>query len=85
MSAPWADPIALGALAGGLAALATREAVLATPAAARWVRAALEPLRRAGREGYAPSEVERRRLAVLGTLAVLGGAALIAGPGLAPA
>ena len=57
----WSAP-----LAGGLLALAAREALLASPAAARWVRLALEPLRRAGREGYAPSSGERRRLAALG-------------------
>lgn len=83
----------LGAAAGGLAAVAGREAVLATPAAASWVRVALEPLRRAGREGYSPSTPERRRLAALGTLAAiaagwfLAGAAAalplaVAGPGL---
>lgn len=83
-----------GAAAGGLLALAAREAVLASPAAARWLRAALEPLRRAGAEGYSPSTRERRRLAALGTLAAvasgwfLAGAALalplaVAGPGLA--
>jgi tight adherence protein B len=79
------DPVALAALAGGLGALAAREAVLATPALARWMQAAVEPLRRAGSEGYSPSEAERRRLAVLGTLTVLGGAILLAGPGVAPA
>jgi tight adherence protein B len=63
-----------GAAAGGLVALAAREALLASPAAARWMRAALEPLRRAGREGYAPSSLERRRLAALGA-----GAAMLAG------
>jgi Flp pilus assembly protein TadB len=66
--------VALGALAGALLALAAREAVLASPAAAAWVRQALEPLRRAGREGYAPSTGERRRLAALGA-----GAAIVAG------
>lgn len=40
-------PVLAGAAAGGLAALAAREAVLASPAAARWLRLALEPLRRA--------------------------------------
>jgi Flp pilus assembly protein TadB len=86
--------ILLGAAAGGLAALAAREAVLASPAAAAWLRLALEPLRRAGREGYAPSTSERRRLAALGAGAALlggwflAGAALavplaVAGPGLA--
>ena len=59
-----------------------------------WVRLALEPLRRAGREGYSPSTPERRQLAVLGAGAAivagwfLGGAAValplaVAGPGLA--
>lgn len=67
-------PMLLGALAGGLVALATREALLASPAAAGWIRQALEPLRRAGREGYVPSTGERRRLAALAMLvAVLGG------------
>jgi Flp pilus assembly protein TadB len=66
-------PIA-GALAGGMAALAAREAVRATPAIARWLRLALEPLRRAGEEGYAPSTLERRRLAAIGA-----GGALLAG------
>jgi tight adherence protein B len=60
-----------GAAAGGLAALAAREAVLATPAAARWLRLALEPLRRAGEEGYIPSTRERRRLAAVGAAAAL--------------
>lgn len=88
--------IALGAAAGALLALAAREAVLASPAAARWVRLALEPLRRAGREGYVPSTPERRRLAALGSIAALaagwalGGAALalplaILGPAIAAA
>jgi Flp pilus assembly protein TadB len=84
----------VGAAAGGLAALAAREAVLATPAVARWLRLALEPLRRAGEEGYTPSTLERRRLAAIGTAAALlagwflAGAAValplaIAGPALA--
>jgi tight adherence protein B len=65
-------PVALiGALAGGLLALAAREAVLASPAVAAWLRLAIEPLRRAGREGYAPSTRERRRLAALGALAAI--------------
>jgi tight adherence protein B len=67
-------PLLVGGLAGGLLALAAREALRASPAAARWLRLALEPLRRAGREGYVPSTLERRRLAVLGAaVAVLGG------------
>jgi len=66
--------VPIAAAAGGLLALAVREAPLASPALARWLRFALEPLRRAGEEGYAPSALERRRLAALGTgAAVLGG------------
>jgi tight adherence protein B len=83
-----------GAAAGGLAALAAREAVLASPAVAGWLRLALEPLRRAGEEGYAPSSLERRRLALVGAAAALlggwflGGATVaaplaVAGPALA--
>lgn len=74
MSIEGAAPVAIAAAAGALAALGIREAILATPGAARWLAAALEPLRRAGREGYAPSVVERRRLAVVGA-----GAAVLAG------
>lgn len=69
----------LAAAAGGLSALAAREAVLASPAVGRWLRMAVEPLRRAGEEGYAPSTVERRRLAALGTLAALSGGWFLAG------
>lgn len=76
-------PVVAGALAGGLLALAAREAVLASPAAAGWLRLALEPLRRAGREGYAPSTVERRRLAGLGMAATALGGWMLAGPALA--
>lgn len=68
-----------GAAAGGLAALAAREAVLATPAVAHWLRLALEPLRRAGAEGYAPSTLERRRLAAVGAGAALLGGWFLAG------
>jgi Flp pilus assembly protein TadB len=67
-------PILIGAAAGGLLALAVREAWNASPAFAEWLRMALEPLRRAGEEGYAPTTLERRRLATLGT-----GAAIAAG------
>jgi tight adherence protein B len=66
--------VLIGAVAGGLLALAVREAVIASPAVARWFRFALEPLRRAAEEGYAPSTLERRRLAALATgAAILGG------------
>lgn len=73
----------VGATAGGLAAVALREAVLGTPAVARWLSAALEPLGRAGREGYAPSTLERRRLAALGTGAAIAAGWFVAGPVLA--
>ena len=76
-------PALAGAAAGGLLALGAREAVLASPAAARWLRLALEPLRRAGREGYAPSTIERRRLAALGAAAAILGGWLLAGMTLA--
>ena len=69
-----------GAAAGGLAALAAREALLASPAVAGWLRLALEPLRRAGEEGYAPSRPERRRLAAVGAGAALLGGWFLAGP-----
>jgi tight adherence protein B len=69
----------IGALAGGLLAMAAREAVLASPAAAAWLRLALEPLRRAGREGYAPSTRERRRLAALGAAAAIAAGWLLGG------
>ncbi len=72
-------PVA-GAAAGGLAALAAREAVRASPAVARWLRLALEPLRRAGAEGYVPSTRERRRLAALGVLGALACGWFLAGP-----
>jgi tight adherence protein B len=77
-------PIALAALAGGLCALAARETVLATPALARWVSGAVEPLLRAGREGYEPSEAERRRLAAVGAATLFAAALFVAGPWPAP-
>lgn len=73
----------VGAAAGGLLAVSAREAVLASPALVRWVQRALEPLRRAGREGYSPSNPERRRLAVLGSLATVAAGWFIGGVPLA--
>lgn len=72
--------LVLAAASGGLAAVAAREAVLATPALARWVTATVEPLRRAGREGYAPTLAERRRLGLLGTVSLLIAGLLALGP-----
>jgi tight adherence protein B len=72
--------IVLAAAAGGMCALAAREAVLATPAVARWLAASVEPLLRAGREGYEPDDAERRRLAAVGAMALAAAALLVAGP-----
>jgi tight adherence protein B len=72
---------ALAALAGGLLAVAAREALISAPRIAGWVSAALAPLGRAGREGYAPSAEEQRRLALLGSGGILALAILAAGPG----
>jgi len=75
--------VLIAAAAGGLLALAGREALRASPALAAWLRQAVEPLRRAGSEGYAPSTLERRRLAAVAAgVAVLGGW-FLAGPALA--
>ncbi|HET7122162.1 MAG TPA: type II secretion system F family protein [Solirubrobacterales bacterium] len=76
-------PVLIAAAAGGLLALGAREVLLASPAAGRWLALALEPLRRAGREGYAPSGGERRRLALLGAAAAVAAGWLLGGPGLA--
>lgn len=84
MEGPGTAAVLLAAAAGGMVAVALREAALATPAVARWVSAALEPLRRAGREGYVPTDAERRRLAVVGTGGLAAAALFVAGPGLAP-
>jgi tight adherence protein B len=72
-----------GAAAGGLLAVSVREAVLASPALIGWVQRALEPLQRAGREGYSPSSHERRRLAVLGSVATVAGGWFVGGVPLA--
>jgi tight adherence protein B len=72
-----------GAVAGGLLAVSAREAVLASPAPARWLRRAIEPLRRAGREGYSPSTPERRRLAVLASAGAVAAGWFVAGLSLA--
>jgi len=72
-----------GAAAGGLVAVASREALRASPAIAVWVRGALEPLLLAGREGYTPDPLERRRLAVLGAISALAGGWFVAGPAVA--
>jgi tight adherence protein B len=72
--------VLLAALAGGLGAVAARDALRATPAAAEWLARTVEPLRRAGREGYAPSAAERRRLGLVVSAALLGAGAWLLGP-----
>jgi tight adherence protein B len=72
---------ALAALAGGLLAVAARDALISAPRIAGWLSAAVVPLGRAGREGYAPSAEEQRRLALLGSAGILVVAVLVAGPG----
>jgi tight adherence protein B len=73
--------ISLGALVGVFVAVAAREVLLSLPGLGVWARAALSPLGRAGREGYAPSAEEQRRLGLIGGLAIAVLAVLIAGPG----
>jgi tight adherence protein B len=72
--------VLVAALAGGLAAVAARDALRSAPAAMRWIGEAFEPLRRAGSEGYAPSIAERRRLGLLVGAALLFAGAWMLGP-----
>lgn len=48
---------------------------------ASWLRESVSPLRKAGQEGYRPTVVERRRLAVVGAVLVLVGALAVGGLG----
>ena len=73
--------IALAALSGGLVAVAAREAVLSAPRSAAWLRDALVPLGRAGREGYTPNAEEQRRLAVVASGGIAAVMILLAGIG----
>jgi tight adherence protein B len=73
--------ISLAALAGALVAVAVREALLSLPGFGVWAREAVLPLGRAGREGYAPSAEEQRRLGLIGGLMIALLATLLAGPG----
>jgi tight adherence protein B len=73
--------IGLAALAGGLVAVAMRDAILSAPRVAAWMREALSPLSRVGREGYVPSGEEQRRLALVGSGAIATVAVLLTGPG----
>ena len=73
--------IALAALAGGLVAVAVREAILSAPLVATWIREAVNPLRRIGSEGHVPSADEQRRLALLGSASIAAVTVLVTGPG----
>ena len=72
--------VLLAAIAGGLAAVAARDALRATPAAAAWLSRAFEPLSRAASEGYAPTAAERRRLGLVTGAVLLGGGTWLLGP-----
>lgn len=77
-----AGPVAtlLGALAGLAAFAAFRDLVAETPGLLAWLWRALEPLARAGREGYLPSRPEVRRLAVAATTLAVAAGWLLSGP-----
>jgi tight adherence protein B len=72
----------LAGVAGALAVAATWEGLAAVEQAplARALGRVLEPLVAARREGRPPTAPERRRLALVGTGALLGGGWLVAGP-----
>lgn len=59
------------ASAGALAALALVQTACSLPRVFQWLRAPLRALVRTGREGYAPSRTEQRRIAVLGSCVLL--------------
>ena len=73
--------IALAALAGGLVAVAIREAILSAPRAVEWLRGSVKPLRRIASEGHVPSAEEQRRLGLLGSASIAALTVLITGPG----
>jgi tight adherence protein B len=73
---------ALAFAAGALGVLAAWELIAAVEAAAvaRGAVRLVAPLRRAGREGREPTAPERRRLAALAAVALLGAGWIVAGP-----
>jgi tight adherence protein B len=73
--------IGIAALAGGLVAVAMREAILSAPRVTDWMRETVSPLSRVGREGYVPSGEEQRRLALVGSGAIATVAVILTGPG----
>jgi tight adherence protein B len=61
----------MGALAGWFALMALREMAGGLEAPLAWINGALEPLRRAGSEGYLPTSSERMRLGALAGFAAV--------------
>lgn len=80
MSGLGLGPSMLGALAGCLAVLALREMLGASSLLSDWFREAIEPLRRARGEGYAPTSAERWRLGLLGGVAAVVAGWYVGGP-----
>ena len=71
----------VAAAGGALAAVAVRDALRALPLAAAWMRRSVEPLSRAGREGYSPTAAEQRTLGLLAAGVLLFGGVWLFGPG----
>lgn len=70
----------LGAIAGLATFAALRDLVAETPGLMRWLFRVLEPLARAGREGYLPTRPETRRLALAAAASVVVSGWLLFGP-----
>ncbi len=79
----WAAPRLARRCGGGPDGARRAGGAAGEPRRGRWLRLALEPLRRAGGEGYAPSTLERRRLAAVGAGAALLAGWLLGGPSIA--
>lgn len=72
-------PTLIAAAGGAALAVAVAELVASLPRAGDYVASALVGLARAGREGAAPSELERRRLGVLAGIGLGAGAWFVLG------
>jgi tight adherence protein B len=76
-------PLVLGGAAGWFTVLAVRELAGGSAAASAWLQVTIEPLLRAGSEGYLPTSSERFRLALVAGLAAVFAGWLLGGVGLA--